>query len=82
MTLEEMNPGARITDGHAERKALGLKDTEATPISLRSEVQSKTSQPEWFAKLQEKAKTAGEQPPAKPLTGGQPDWYRKLKKAN
>jgi hypothetical protein len=36
MTLEEMNPGTKRTDGHAERKALGLKDTEATPITAKT----------------------------------------------
>lgn len=30
-TFEEMNPGSKLTDGHAERKHLGLEDTEATP---------------------------------------------------
>jgi hypothetical protein len=32
-TVLELNPGrgVTVTDGHAERKALGLPDTEATP---------------------------------------------------
>jgi len=34
-TFEEMNPGSVKTDGHAERKCLGLPDTEATPDHLR-----------------------------------------------
>ncbi len=30
-TFEEMNPDSTKTDGHCERRALGLPDTEATP---------------------------------------------------
>ena len=30
-SFEEMNPGVTKTDGHCERRALGLPDTEATP---------------------------------------------------
>jgi len=30
-TFDEMNPGSKLTDGHAERKALGLEDTVVTP---------------------------------------------------
>ena len=30
-SFEEMNPGVHKTDGHCERRALGLPDTEATP---------------------------------------------------
>jgi|HubBroStandDraft_6_1064221.scaffolds.fasta_scaffold374575_3 hypothetical protein len=31
MEFHEMNPGVHKTDGHCERRALGLPDTEATP---------------------------------------------------
>jgi hypothetical protein len=34
-SFEEMNPGVVKTDGHAERVALGLPPTEATPYHLR-----------------------------------------------
>lgn len=30
-SFEEMNPGVHKTDGHCERRNLGLPDTEATP---------------------------------------------------
>lgn len=40
MTFEEMNPGSVKTDGHAERKCLGLPDTEATPDHLRGQDQT------------------------------------------
>jgi hypothetical protein len=40
MTLTEMNPGCAITDGHAERKALGLKDTEVTPGAKPTDMQA------------------------------------------
>jgi hypothetical protein len=30
-SFEEMNPGVHKTDGHCERKELGMPDTEATP---------------------------------------------------
>jgi hypothetical protein len=31
-TVQELNPGYEVTDGHAEREALGLPPTEATPL--------------------------------------------------
>jgi len=32
-SFEEMNPGVHKTDGHCERRALGLPDAEATPTA-------------------------------------------------
>ena len=74
MTFEEMNPGAKLTDGHAERRALGLKDTEATPAELRT---SGSPRPDSTVPLQGSNSEAAAR--ANYAAKGQPDWFTKLK---
>ena len=75
-SFEEMNPGAVKTDGHAERKKLGLPDTAATPDYLRKSSGVDGDAGDWT-----KTQGAGLTDNTKPVAD-QPDWFKKLKKAS
>jgi hypothetical protein len=70
-SFEEMNPGAVKTDGHAERAALGLKPTEATPAYLKKSSGIDGDAGDWT-----QTRGAGLTDNTAPA---QADWFTKLK---